>query len=47
MKNNVNTSASPEPSTQAADFAQREHVKRILRRSENEQKPITSYNKGV
>jgi hypothetical protein len=47
MKNNVNISASPEPNTQAAGFAQREHVKRSLRRSENEQKPITSYNQGV
>ena len=47
MKNNVNNSASPKPSTQAADFAQCEDVKRSLRRSDSGQEPITSYNKGV
>jgi choline dehydrogenase len=30
MKNNVNISASPEPSTQAADFAQRDDAPSVM-----------------
>jgi hypothetical protein len=47
MKNNINISPRTEPSTQAAAFSLRVHVKGSLPRLENGQEPITSYNQGV